>query len=202
MIGLISGFGTRAGTLVYNKFIESWTAKVDEDWPEIMVMNVAPKFDKYATLTTDVIVKLQESANILKDAGCTKIFVACNTVHAQFDLWANDCCVDWTESFQNTIPVGFLRIGSKTSSAHDMYGCETGVTITKLIECYIGSKTRQSTSMAQEAWDAILRRNLNIALCCTELSLAYKEFGAYGGQTIIDCADHIVKRMVDAAKNS
>jgi aspartate/glutamate racemase len=88
MIGLITGFGTRAGHLVYTKFLNSFVADHDCDWPEIMVVNVAPKFDKYATVTPDIISKLRSTASMMQD--CSQVFVACNTVHLYKNEWFFD----------------------------------------------------------------------------------------------------------------
>lgn len=196
MIGLLTGFGTRAGTLVYNKFIDSCVAKTDSEWPEIMVLNVAPKFDAHATITPEIIDLLHSSVVKLAKAGCTNIFTVCNTVHACKDAWFIPQCVDWTDSFNKSIPPDYVRIGSKTSAESGLYNSINNTVITELINCYIGSKTPITTARAKAFWNDLIYMNKKVALCCTELSLSHDEFQIpFSDRAVIDCSDHIVEMM-------
>lgn len=197
MIGLISGFGTRAGHLVYTKFLNSFIADQDCDWPEIMMVNVAPKFDKYATVTTDIIEKLKSTTAMMQN--CSHVFVACNTVHLYKDEWFSNNSVDWTHEFKKTIPDDFVIIGSKTSANGCLYDIVDDEQVSDLIECYIGSATRERTIRAHSLWKS-LQRHKKLALCCTELSLAYEEFGCDPDVTVLDCSEFLVKMMIDATK--
>lgn len=198
MIGLITGFGTRAGHLVYTKFLESIIATSDRDWPEIMVINVAPNFDKYAEVTPDVISKLKSTVAMMQN--CTEIYVACNTVHLYKDQWFADNCVDWTSAFNETIPDNFVRYGSKTSAQGGLYSVEDSERVSDLIECYIGSNTDERTARAKSIWDQLQSKEKRIALCCTELSLAYTEFGCKEDVEIIDCSEFLVKTMLESVQ--
>lgn len=195
MIGLITGFGTRAGHLVYTKFLNSFVADHDCDWPEIMVVNVAPKFDKYATVTPDIISKLRSTASMMQD--CSQVFVACNTVHLYKNEWFCKNSIDWTEEFKKTIPNDFVRIGSKTSANEGLYDMADDELVSDLIECYIGSASPERSMRAHNIWKA-LQKHKKIALCCTELSLAYAEFGCNPDVTVLDCSDFLVKMMITA----
>lgn len=196
MIGLVTGLGTRAGNLVYSKFIESWVAKHDEDWPEIMVINICPVFGKDAVITESVITKLQQAVEMMRT--CSSVFVACNTVHSYKDLWFSDNCVDWTTQYEKHIPADFVRYGSKTSADNNLYNVVYSEEISELISCYIGSKTKEKAIVAKAIWDNIQKDNPKIALCCTELSLALEQFGSNNNVTMIDCSDFLVKMMVSA----
>lgn len=196
MIGLVTGLGTRAGNLVYSKFIESWVANNDEDWPEIMVINICPVFGKDAVITAAVITKLKQAIEMMR--ACSSVFVACNTIHSYKDLWFSDNCVDWTAQFEKNIPADFVRYGSKTSADNNLYDVVYSEEISELISCYIGSKTKEKTMMAKATWDNIQVNNSKIALCCTELSLALAQFGCNEDVTVLDCSDFLVKMMVSA----
>lgn len=197
MIGLVTGFGTRAGHLVYTKFLNSFDATQDSDWPEIMVVNVAPKFDKYATVTPDIISKLKSTTEIMNN--CSRIFVACNTVHLYKNQWFSENSIDWTEEFKKTIPDNFVRIGSKTSANGGLYDMADDEQVSDLIECYIGSASPERSMRAHNIWKS-LQKHKKLALCCTELSLAYAEFGCAQDVTVIDCSEFLVKMMITATK--
>jgi hypothetical protein len=59
----------------------------------------------------------------------------------------------------------------------------------------MGVSQEESPSF-REGW--MSKKHKKLALCCTELSLAYAEFGCNPDVTVIDCSEFLVKMMITA----
>ena len=181
MIGFVGGLGTKAGMGIVNKWLHSKDREHDAAYPEYVYFNIVSDIGVNADIRDDSICKIKNAVDRLKAIGCTHIFVLCNTVHIYYDMWANDCCINWVKTF--VIPEGYKILASEESKEHNLYAGEYYFdqnSVNMLIENGISNKPCYISPA-----DNIF--NVKAALCCTELSIFTKFF-----PTRIDCADHIV----------
>ena len=89
-IGLVGGAGPMAGALLFSKIIQNYQSKKnawqDEDFPEIILLSYpfsqmlsgAESAGNASRLQTELRICLAQ----LRDWGCDRIVIACNTLHA------------------------------------------------------------------------------------------------------------------------
>lgn len=85
-IGILGGMGPQASAKLYELLINGTRAytpaAVDEDYPEIVLLNVpVPNFISNKDQLPEAKQMLLEGTKLLEQAGCTVNGIACNTVH-------------------------------------------------------------------------------------------------------------------------
>lgn len=191
MIGFVGGLGTKAGMHIVNRWINSKDRTCDSAYPEYVYINVVSNIGVNADIGDEAICKIKKAVDQLKAIGCKHIFVLCNTVHIYYDMWANDCCVNWVKSF--VIPQGYKILASVESRVFNLYSGEYYSDQTEVDVIIEHGISNMPCDISPS--DTIF--NVNAALCCTELSILSQFF-----KNRVDCADHIVALLHNIEEQS
>jgi aspartate racemase len=201
-IGILGGMGPQASNKLYELLIKKTTrytnAAIDEDYPEIVLLNVpVPNFISDKTKISQAKNMLIKRTKLLEQAGCTINGIACNTIHLILpELQANTNIpfVSLPKLVAAKIDdAGYRRVGllaTPTTLKSQLYDQElTEVELIRpngklvgyvediIYKQLAGELTKGEQKVFRQNVDKFIRlKNLEaVILGCTELPLAYGE---------------------------
>lgn len=220
-IGILGGMGPQASNKLYELIIiktANYTqAAVDEDYPEIVLLNVpVPNFISDKTKIKEAEQMLVKRTKLLKQAGCTINGIACNTVHLLLPVLeaATDVPFVSLPKLVNAriIASGYKRIGllaTPTTIKSTLYDdaitqgeiVRPGEMLIDKTEGYIykqlsGKLTIKDRNDFRKLVDIFRQDNEldAVILGCTELPLVY---GSCEDENILDTLDILADALLD-----
>jgi aspartate/glutamate racemase len=210
LFGIVGGIGAYASLLLQQSILEKTTALHDRDYPNLLVHSEGLSgFDEDARLNDVSKARLKDIIATLKRSGCQKIWVACNSVHAdKGSWWDEDVCVDWVKPFGQSFPEHTLVMGSVSTGESVLYarGKKPTKAMQQKMDACIGSIIRgehvKNKTQVLNLWDDLLFDkegvgNQPLVLACTELSVCAHMFGVAGLKTY-DSLSFIADQILDA----
>lgn len=205
--GIVGGLGAHASLLLHHKILERVKSPTsDLSYPNLVLVSQGlPDFGVNASLSAPAIQQLKATVANLKLLGCSKIWVACNSVHSQkAGWWEDDVCEDWTKAFGCLFPKGAWVLGSKhmTESALYLRGKAPTEEVQSLVNQCIAAVIEGRHWTEQEKVKVVWSRLMGAmggqptVLGCTELSVCAASFGIQGLE-IYDSLDFIANQIIE-----
>ena len=202
-IGIIGGMGPLATCDLFRKIIDVTDAACDQDHARVLIDNNTNIPDRTAAILhggQDPVPELAKSAGLLKEAGADVLIMPCNTAHYFYDRFAPAAGVPVLHMIRDTAQtlcrqgrscVGLLATDGTVQSGvygqafeeagigmltPDAAGQQAGMDV-----IYKGIKAGNmqiDLSGFEKAMDDLLARGAEVlVLGCTELPVAFQEFG-------------------------
>ncbi len=206
-LGLLGGVGARASALIYQRAMDYVVgAQSDADFPDLLIYS--KPFKHSSVSCTDQIDELKqelhEALDRLVSAGCTKIWIACNSLHL-YDLTKYPV-VNLPRLIMAENKEFFAKkpiiLGSEATVKAGLYnGCdynEQGL-INEMINQVI---TSPASWISRQALMHVLStmRAKNVLLACTELSVLFwsmPENERMQFPNVLDTSDFIAKKIAN-----
>lgn len=206
--GLLGGVGAYASNLIYQKVLDSTKPKFhDCDFPNLIIYNLPCNYlngDFFESAGS--INEINQGLDILRSAGCRKIWIACNSIHSFFNKLKNENVEFWVEPFINSSKIkDVLILGSEHTSRTLFYNSltknrcfypnkEEQLIINRMILNAIQNQTTQEDVFALQK---ILNKYsyFEIALACTELSIVYSKLNCKY-KNVIDSSEFIAQEIL------
>ena len=202
VIGVLGGMGTYATINLFEQYAEVFEAEKEWDRPRISIDNRCTMPSRvraflYKENVEQLVDEMAESMGCLKNAGCSKIILACNTSHLFLpkiyekvpDLEKSvihiiHTCVEQIK--KDGLNNVFLLGSEGTIESHiyqdalNKYGITCSVPdeseYGKLRECIEAVKQHKSLDSVKQLFLDLTNRYDSCILGCTELPILYKEF--------------------------
>lgn len=202
VIGVLGGMGTYATIHLFEQYAKVFQAVKEWDRPRIVIDNRCTMPSRvraflYNENVDELVDEMAESMSNLKNAGCTKIILACNTSHLflpqiyqkvpgleQSVVHIIHACV---EQIKNDGVKNIFLLGSEGTIESRIYQNaleKNGISCivpkpneySMLRECIEAVKQHQSLDAVKDTFLELVNRYDNCILGCTELPILYETF--------------------------
>lgn len=201
--GLLGGIGSYASSFIYQKALDYTRNKNhDKDYPNLLVYNLPCTSligENYET--KESMLEIEQGLDILRNAGCKKIWIGCNSVHSFINNINNTYVIDWTKQLLTNLSTdNVLVLCSRHTRNTGLYEKNSNKNI------YYPSDTEQKeldtmilkaikNKIHQQEIDQLRRtlskyNKMNIAIACTELSLVYSRIN-HKYINVVDSCEYI-----------
>ena len=189
-IGVLGGMGTYATIHLFQQYAEIFEAEKEWDRPRMII-------DNRCTMPSRVVDEMADSMQRLKDAGCTRIILACNTSHLFLPKVYEKVpgleplvvhiikgCVG--ELVKDGVKEAYVlgTEGTIDSGIYQDFLSKEGIRCsvpaqeeyTKLRECIEAVKQDKYTDEVRETFLDLINRSDVCILGCTELPIIYEKY--------------------------
>lgn len=202
VIGVLGGMGTYATIHFFQQYAEVFKAEKEWDRPRIVIDNRCTMPSRvraflYNERTSQLVSEMADSMRKLRETGCTKIILDCNTSHLFLDQIYDiapelkdsvvniiDSCVD--RVVENGVSEVFL-LGSEGTIDSGIYQrtllkhgvkclCPNQNDYLMLRECIEAVKQNRDSENIRESFIELINRNDACILGCTELPILFSRY--------------------------
>lgn len=202
VIGVLGGMGTYATIHLFQQYAEVFTAEKEWDRPRIIIDNRCTMPSRvraflYNEKTGQLVAEMRESMERLRESGCNRIILACNTSHLFLEqVFVNspelkgtivniiDACVD--KIIETGISEAYL-LGSEGTIESRIYQdalenrgvhcvCPEQREYSMLRDCIEAVKQNKFTDETRKTFTELINRNDNCILGCTELPILFDKY--------------------------
>lgn len=202
VIGVLGGMGTYATIHLFQQYAEVFKAEKEWDRPRIIIDNRCTMPSRVRAFlfnekTEQLVVEMTDSLKRLRESGCNRIIMACNTSHLFLDqiyvkvpelketvLNIIDSCVD--SIVKSNITEVYL-LGSEGTIESRIYQnalknrgvrcvCPEQRDYSMLRECIEAVKQNMFSDETRATFIELMNRNDNCILGCTELPILFDKY--------------------------
>lgn len=205
--GLLGGIGAYASSYIYQKSLDyTRNKKHDNDYPNLLIYNLPCNHLKGDNFDTEEArEEIEQGLDVLRKAGCEKIWIGCNSVHSFINKINNHKVINWTPEFiKSAQKKDVLLLASNHTKESKFYELNTDKTILyptikeqKEIEQMIDKAiTNRIHNQEITKFQQILNKynQFSIAIACTELSIVYSKIN-HKYSNVIDSCEYIAKEI-------